>query len=223
MKASKAKKDPVNNQDAVQARLEAYGRFARSSCLEVDWQSPTFDDSFLNAGERFMALFESGEENNLKKDVSAAEPNSVDGEVKTDSSGHKANLKKKAQKPEKDGTGLDLDISFLDKGKRDPMRKRTHANATIPANLEASPKAEGWKQARKQFMSSRADKILGISADNGRSKVKKTMKLSFLKEENQTLSIEEFDKVKREVQLFGKFDGKLEIRLEMNLHCNWNL
>jgi hypothetical protein len=39
MKASKAKKDRVNNQDEVQARLEAYGRFTRSSFLEVDWQS----------------------------------------------------------------------------------------------------------------------------------------------------------------------------------------
>jgi hypothetical protein len=39
MKASKSKKDQVNNQDEVHARLEAYGRFTRGSFLEVDWQS----------------------------------------------------------------------------------------------------------------------------------------------------------------------------------------
>jgi hypothetical protein len=153
-----------------------------------------------------MALFEAGEGKNLKKDVSANEPNSVDGEVKTDSSGQKANLES-LPKPKKDATELDSDMSFLDKGKNDLIRKRTNASAIAPANLEGNPKAEGWKEARKQFMSSRADKILGISADTARSKGKKTMKMSSSNEGNQTLSKEEFDKVKREVQLFGKFNA----------------
>jgi len=148
-----------------------------------------------------MALFEAEEGETLKKHVSADEPNSVDGEIKTGSSDHNINLES-LPKPNKHAMGLDLDISFLA-----PKGKKESRNAITQANLEGNPKAEGWKEARKQFMSSRADKILGISAHAARPKGKKTMTMSSSKEGNQTLSKEEFDKVKREVQLFGKFNA----------------
>lgn len=149
-----------------------------------------------------MALFEDEgetvEKKRKRKDGRAVELNS---KLKRNSSNHKASVDSFLGEGNEEISRLDPDVEPLERVKRGS--RPTTAEAPVSKEVQ---RVEDWKEARKQFMSSKADKVLGISAEKSTThKRKRLLKMGSADSAgHEMLSKEEFEKVKREVQLFGE-------------------